>query len=270
MLKRWAKYNPCSKAQIKKDQLEALQDEMESAEMSQSLLTHEQSLHKDYIRALAEEEAVWWLKSRSIWLKADDQNTTFFHNQAKVRNWANQISELKTPEGETLQDCDQIKIHTSSHFQALYTASGKDDDHLSDLFLQHIPSKITKGDNHLLDRPIEEEEISRALNHFHEDKAPGPDGFTLHFYKKCWPITKKDFTRMLRFAHKAKKLGGPTNSSFLALLPKEHGASSLNRFRPISLCNISYKILAKIIANRLSPLLSALILPNQGGFVAGR
>jgi hypothetical protein len=55
MLKIWAKDNPCSKAQIKKDQLEALQDEMESEKIPQSLLTHEKYLHKDYIWALAEE-----------------------------------------------------------------------------------------------------------------------------------------------------------------------------------------------------------------------
>jgi hypothetical protein len=65
-------------------------------------------------------------------------------------------------------------------------------------------------------------------------------------------------------------MGGATNSSFLALIPKEHGASTLDRFRPISLCNTSYKIMAKIIANRLNPFLRSLILPNQGGFVAGR
>jgi hypothetical protein len=65
-------------------------------------------------------------------------------------------------------------------------------------------------------------------------------------------------------------MGGATNSSFLALIPKEYGASTLDRFRPISLCNISYKIMAKIIANRLTPFLRSLILPNQGGFVAGR
>jgi hypothetical protein len=65
-------------------------------------------------------------------------------------------------------------------------------------------------------------------------------------------------------------MGGATNSSFLALIPKELGATSLDRFRPISLCNISYKIMAKIIANRLTPFLRSLILPNQGGFVAGR
>jgi hypothetical protein len=157
----------------------------------------EQSTHKEYIRSLAEEETTWRLKSRSIWLKAGNQNTTFLHNQAKARNWANQISELITPEGETIQDFDQIKKHASSHFQSLYTTSGKDNDHLSDLFLQHIPPKITEAENHLLDRPIEEVEILRALNQFHKDKAPGPDGFTLHFYKKCSPIIQKDFTRML-------------------------------------------------------------------------
>jgi hypothetical protein len=185
LLKSWAKNNLHNKAQVKKSQLEALQDEMESAEIQQNLLTQEQSLHKDYLRALEEEETTWWLKSRSLWLKAGDQNTTFFHNQAKVRNWSNQISELKTQEGETLQDFDKIKQHASSHFHSLYTTSGKDEDHLSDLFLQHIPSKVTKADNYLLDRPIEEVEILRALNQFQDDKAPGPDGFTLHFYKKC-------------------------------------------------------------------------------------
>jgi hypothetical protein len=60
-------------------------------------------------------------------------------------------------------------------------------------------------------------------------------------------------------------MGGATNS-FLALIPKEHEASTLDRFRPISLCNISYKI----IANRLNPFLRSLIFPNQRGFVAGR
>jgi hypothetical protein len=65
-------------------------------------------------------------------------------------------------------------------------------------------------------------------------------------------------------------MGGENSSSFLALLPKEPGASSLDLFRPISLCHISYKILSKIIANRLNSLLNLLILPIQGGFVVGR
>jgi hypothetical protein len=75
---------------------------------------------------------------------------------------------------------------------------------------------------------------------------------------------------MLRYVYKYSFLGGATNSSFLVFLLKEKGASSFDRFRPISFYNVSYKIMANIIANRLKPFLSYLILYNQGGFVVGR
>ena len=66
------------------------------------------------------------------------------------------------------------------------------------------------------------------------------------------------------------KIGGSTNSAFLALIPKEKGATSFDRFRPISLCNIGYKIITKVITNRIKEVLPAIILENQGGFVKGR
>ena len=65
-------------------------------------------------------------------------------------------------------------------------------------------------------------------------------------------------------------MGGCTNSTFLALIPKEVNPSSFDRFRIISMCNASYKILAKLLANRFKLLLGKLISPLQGGFVKGR
>ena len=65
-------------------------------------------------------------------------------------------------------------------------------------------------------------------------------------------------------------MGGNTNSTFLALIPKEVNPTSFDRLWPIYLCNASYKILAKLLANRLKPLLGALISPLRGGFVKGR
>ena len=65
-------------------------------------------------------------------------------------------------------------------------------------------------------------------------------------------------------------MGGCTNSTFLALVPKEVNRSTYDRFRPIYLCNASYKIIAKLLANRLRPLLGKLISPLQGGFVKGK
>ena len=69
---------------------------------------------------------------------------------------------------------------------------------------------------------------------------------------------------------KKAKVGGNINSTFLALIPKEVNPAYFDRFRPISPCNASYKILDKLLANRLKPLLGSLISPLQGGFVKGR
>ena len=65
------------------------------------------------------------------------------------------------------------------------------------------------------------------------------------------------------------KMGGATNSTFLALIPKEANPSSIKRFRPISLCNASYKIFSKVLSLILKPIIHSLISPNQGGFISG-
>ena len=67
-----------------------------------------------------------------------------------------------------------------------------------------------------------------------------------------------------------QKIGGSTNSAFLALIPKEKGASTFNRFRLISPCNIGYKLITKVIVNRLKLILPKIIPENQGGFIHGK
>jgi hypothetical protein len=74
---------------------------------------------------------------------------------------------------------------------------------------------------------------------------------------------------MVQYVQRLARLGGNTNSSFLALIPKAANPS-FGRFHPISLCNVSYKIILKIIANKIKPLLPKLISPNQGGFMEKR
>src|SRR5713101_7275790 len=88
-----------------------------------------------------------------------------------------------------------------------------------------------------------------------DDRAPAPDGYNANFIKLCWNIIKKDLIKMVRKSQRCSKIGGSTNSAFLALIPKEKEAKHFDRFRSISLCNIGYEIITKIMASRLKHIL---------------
>eukprot|EP00253_Pinus_taeda_P018786 PITA_18786 len=124
--------------------------------------------------------------------------------------------------------------------------------------------------NHQLEAKVTMDEVKTALFAMDPDKAPGPDGFSARFLQSCWHIVGKDLLKMIQKSQACQKIGGSTKSSFLALIPKEKGANSFNRFRPISLCNIGYKLITKIIASRLKHILPKIIPENQGGFIHGR
>lgn len=113
-----------------------------------------------------------------------------------------------------------------------------------------------------------EEEVMAAIWSLHPDKAPRPDGFTIAFFISHWYTIKKDFLRMAKNVFKKK--GSHTKSSYLALVPKESNPSTFNRFWPISLCNSSYKIITKIVANRIKKVMPLIISENQGGFFPNR
>jgi hypothetical protein len=146
----------------------------------------------------------------------------------------------------------------------------KDREEDTQALLDNIPDLISEHDNTQLVKEISEEEIIKAVWEMDPDKAPGPDGFPIRFYRHFWAIIKRDLKKMLNYTLQKQKLGGATNSTFLALIPKETNPSNFSHFRPISLCNSSYKILTKIIGNRLKPFLSKLITENQGGFLKNK
>jgi hypothetical protein len=114
------------------------------------------------------------------------------------------------------------------------------------------------------------QEILSTLSSIGSTKTPGPDGFTTLFYKKYWDIVKHVVLRCVWNFFSTNHLLKEQNHTFIALVPKQLGPSSVSHFRPISLCNIIYKIISKILANRFKGLLHHFISPYQSAFVPSR
>jgi ribonuclease HI/exonuclease III len=270
-LKLWAKNleTPMAEKGKIQEKLERHQAVLEVSQVTQELLHQETDLQRQYHKACRDEEIHWRMKSRALWLQEGDRNTSFFHKQTQARNNYNLINEIYWQD-QLWTDPEDIKEAAHSYFKELYSAPAQEDLEIDSYPLSEIPNLITENDNRILNRPISLKEIKKVVFRMNPDKAPGPDGFTPRFFTLCWDIIKKDLSKMIMRSQACTKIGGSTNSAFLALIPKEKGAKQLPRFRPISLCNTGYKIITKIIANRLKKMLPRLIPENQGGFVHGR
>eukprot|EP00253_Pinus_taeda_P027567 PITA_27567 len=207
--------------------------------------------------------AQWNQEKEAVQDTEEDQK----ERNLKLRRAGNNIERI-TVEGRELSDQGEIKEAASRHFQTLLTA---DPHYLENPdFLNIIENKISEAQNGELDKEITREEIEWSIRSMPLDKAPGPDGFSTSFYKTHWDIIKKDYIRMAKNFYTKCKMGSSIKSSHLALIPKEPNPQTFDRFRPISLCNVSYKIITKILANRLKKILPSLISENQGGFVPKR
>jgi hypothetical protein len=121
-----------------------------------------------------------------------------------------------------------------------------------------------------LEREFEEEEVRKVVMALEGDKAPGPDGFSIAFFQVCWEVIKEDIMKIFREFHAEGKFEASLNSTFISLIPKIPGASEMKDFRPISLVGSLYKIIAKVLANRLKGVLDKVISKTQSAFIKGR
>jgi hypothetical protein len=130
--------------------------------------------------------------------------------------------------------------------------------------------KVTDGENEILEAEFSEGEIKKAVFEAYPDGAPGPDGLSFMFYQKFLDLVKDDLLEMFKeFFHGRLDLYRP-NFALIAIIPKEKDAWTMNKFRPISLLNYSYKFFTKVLTNRIGVIVDRLVASNQTVFIKGR
>jgi len=114
------------------------------------------------------------------------------------------------------------------------------------------------------------EEVHAAVFQLGALKAPSPYGFNGIFYQQSWDILKFDLFQLVQNFFHTGTLDPHLNQTHISLIPKVKNPEIISQFRPISLCNFSYKIISKILANRLKKWLPIIIEPEQSTFVQGK
>ena len=213
------------------------------------------------------EEIYWKQRSRQEWLRHGDRNTKFFHAKAKQRVARNHIKRLTNEVGEVFEEEDDIANLLTNHFQVLFKANDNVELHP---VLDKVEAQLSSTMQDMLNESFRREEIEVALKQMHPTKAPGPDGMCALFYQKCWDTIGNDVCdQILAILNNNDDIEN-INHTHIVLIPKKKVCVSPTDFRPISLCNVVYKILSKVLANRLKRVLPSIIHESQSGFVPGR
>ncbi|GJU10520.1 RNA-directed DNA polymerase, eukaryota [Tanacetum coccineum] len=224
---------------------------------------------------LLEQNSIIKLKKKFQALKTSikqwSKNEKMCSNTAKT-NIQNSLSELDKQinhgrvDGDWVVDPFNVKEEFLNHFSNRFV-----DPNSPRLVLEsHFPTVLSSDQISDLESDVSYEEIKKAVWDCGINKSPGPDGFTFEFFRRYWKIIDVDVVAAVLQFFSLGILPPGCNSSFIALIPKMQEAKVVKDFRPISLIGSVYKIVAKILANRLSLVISSLISDVQSAFVANR
>jgi hypothetical protein len=213
------------------------------------------------------EEMMWMQRSRVDWLREGDRNTKFFHSRAVWRARKNRIKRLCDDEGTWHENHASMGQVATSYFQKLFTA---DPSLNADPIIQLIEPKVGDEINGKLCADFSDKEIADALFQLGPLKAPGKDGFPARFLQRNWLQLKEEVMEGVKEFFRSGVMPPGVNETVVVLIPKVDEPKRMMEFRPISLCNVIYKVVSKCLVNRLRPVLGEIISPEQSAFVPGR
>lgn len=133
-----------------------------------------------------------------------------------------------------------------------------------------FPLFFSPNDCAEIGKVVENNEVLAVLNDFARDKSPGPDGWTTEFFLHFFDLIGDEVTMAINETRTSASVPSFVNSTFVTLIPKKDRPVGFNDFGPISLCNLFYKIVAKILAVRIKSFLGKCISEGKFGFLPGR
>ena len=157
----------------------------------------------------------------------------------------------------------QIKNIVVDYYQSLFSSSSPSE---LEKILEKVQPSVIEPINLTLLKDFSREEVESALKQMEPITAPGLDGMPLIFYQSFWSSVSDDVcSAVLDCLHNCK-IPKEINHTHIALIPKVKSPKRITEFRPISLCSAIYKVVSKVLANRLKGILPSVVSENQSAF----
>ena len=226
-----------------------------------------QGLKNEVNKMMLTEEMMWNQRSRALWIKCGDRNTKFFHATTNNRQRKNRIEGLNDLEGRWREGKKDVEDIILKYFNEIYSTTFPID---SEAGLGAVGRRVSEAMNAELLKEFKEEEVWRALMQMHPTKSPSLDGMSPIFFQKYWDVVGPQVTQSVIHILRIGIMPNGMNDTYICLIPKVKSPQKITEYRPISLCNVIYKIIAKVLANRLKGVLPEVISDAQSAFVPGR
>ncbi|KAJ8751095.1 hypothetical protein K2173_016276 [Erythroxylum novogranatense] len=201
-----------------------------------------------------------------MWLKEGNRITRFFHAKATALQRRNRITQLKDAYGMRHTWETGLSQVISDYFTTLYSSQ----DCTPVNILNCVPHCLSAKDHLLLDAPFTQEDVRQAVFSMSGDKSHGLDGLNPGFYQRYWDVIGDDVSAFCLQCASTGLIPPSLPETILVLIPKKQHPEYISDFRPIALCQVLYKIVAKLLAHILKCVLPKIISPTQSAFVTGR
>lgn len=209
------------------------------------------------------------MKARMNWTILGERNTAFFHLLTLQRRSKNKITSIQEEKGIWIHNVEEVQGIFLSYFTKLYQ-SEQVLFHRVHSWIDNWCAKLGEKEATGIAHIPSDGEIWSALKAMKPYKAPSFDGLHVGFFQRFWLIVGESVKFELKNIFLNEKVLEYLNQTLIVLIPKILGPETVGHYRPISLCNTVYKIVSKILVNRIRPLLPDLIFPMQSAFLEGR
>lgn len=254
--------------------LKAVEDQMSELNAKPPNLVsreEEDRLQREHERCLLMRESYWHQRSKIKWAVLGDRNSSFFHASTVTRRRRNHIGSLFVLGTGWATTEAEIRSTFVSHFKGIYTKgpTAQIGSIYSAALLESLP-KIPTFIRPCLELIPSNLEIHKVAMSLGPHKAAGPDGFNAHLLQQYWDVFGALVCEEVSKFFITGVMPSSIAKSNLILIPKVKDPCQVGDYRPISVCNVIYKIISKILTTRLKPYIARCVSSSQSAFIPGR